>query len=81
MNDDVDSLTNFIEGKIEKAHGGRVGFKEGMSLDQILEMVNTKHGLGSLKLATDPSVVTNPNPGIANREMWNKFNRWYSEVD
>ena len=72
---------NEIEGKIEKAHGGRVGFKEGMSLDQILEMVNTKHGLGSLKLATDPSVVTNPNPGIANREMWNKFNRWYSEVD
>ena len=52
-----------------------------MSLDQILEMVNTKHGLGSLKLATDPSVITNPNPGIANREMWNKFNRWYSEVD
>ena len=72
---------NEIEGKIEKAHGGRVGFKEGMSLDQILEMVNTKHGLGSLKLATDPSVITNPNPGIANREMWNKFNRWYSEVD
>ena len=72
---------NEIEGKIEKAHGGRVGFKEGMSLDQILEMVNTKHGLGSLKLATDPSVVTNPNPGIANREMWNKFNRWYIDVD
>ena len=63
------------------AQGGRVGYNQGMSVQQIMDMVNAEHGIGSLKLATDPSVVTNPNPGIANREMWNKFNRWFNQKD